>query len=607
MKPHCWLAWGCLVGVVAGCTTTQPKHPGATYDAIATELGRASTDRRVPDSVARALLPPLALEVPKNGEPAEGRFDLSVVEADIRQVVMALVTGTKYSMLMGADVTGKVTISLKNSTVMEALDTLRELYGYDHELKGSRIFLKSNTLQTRIFNVNYLAVSARDGSSVLAISSSASRSSGGSSSSTSTTTTSSTTSGSSSNSSGSVSAGSETSKVSMTSKTDFWKTLEDTLKALVGTKDGRAIIVNPMAGLLVISAFPNDFKQIEKYLKETRISVERQVMLEAKIVDVQLNNDSQSGINWASFGQSDSGNTKRVAGLLGPSAALTGTGTITPPSGATVNANTQLSSSIISAVTTGIAGSLAAASSGAVGLALSTTSFTALLSFLETQGSVSVLSSPRIATLNNQKAVLKVGSDKLYVSNVTATPGTTSTTGGSAPTTVTPTLQSYFDGISLDVTPQIDEDGNIILHVHPAISNITEQATTLPLGVSSAGVASTVTLNLAVISTNETDSIVRVQDGNIVAIGGLMKYEEWKDASGLPGTTDSAMGALFGQRANKMRKREMVILIKPTLIRSDREWQQDLKDTHSRLLSLAPPAEEKSPVPIRQIVIPKEK
>jgi len=598
MKLIRWLVWGCS-GFVVGCTTTQPKHPGATYDAIATELGRASADRRTPDSVARALLPPLVLEAPKNGEAAEGRFDLSVVDADVRQVVMALVTGTKYSMLMGEDIKGKVTVSLKNSTVMEALDTLRELYGYDHELKGSRIFLKANTLQTRIFNVNYLAASARDGSSVLAISSSASRSSGGSSSSSTSTSTSTTTSGSTS-SSGSVSAGSETSKVSMTSKTDFWKTLEDTLKALVGTKDGRTIIVNPMAGLLVISAFPNDFKQIDKYLKETRISVERQVMLEAKILDVELNSDSQSGVNWASFGQSEGGHTKRAAGLIGSSNSLKGDGTITPGTG--TFANTSLSTALASTVTTGLAGTLTAASKGFVGLALSTTSFTALLNFLETQGSVSVLSSPRIATLNNQKAVLKVGKDELFVSNVTVTPGTTTGTTTS-PATVSPTLQSYFNGISLDVTPQIDEDGNIILHVHPAVSSVTESAKTISLGTAGGDL----TLPLAVISTNETDSIVRVQDGNIVAIGGLMKHEEWKDAGGLPGTTDSAMGALFGQRASKMRKREMVILIKPTLIKSDREWQQDLKDTHARLLSLAPPVEEKSPVPIRQIVLPKEK
>lgn len=597
MKPIRWFVLGGVAfSLISGCTTTQPKHPGATYDAIATELARASTDRRVPDSVSRALLPPLALEAPKNGEAAEGRFDLSVVEADIRQVAMALVTGTKYSMLMGADATGKVTISLKNSTVMEALDTLRELYGYDYELKGNRIFLKSNTLQTRIFNVNHLASSARDGSSVLAISSSASRSSGGSTSSSSTTTT---TSSSTSSSSGS-SAGSETSKVSMTSKTDFWKTLEDTLKALIGTKDGRAVIVNPMAGLLIISAFPNNFQQIEKYLRETRISVERQVMLEAKILDVELNSDSQSGVNWASFGQSEGSNTKRTLGLIGAGSTLKGDGTITPGTGTFLNTST--STALASSITTGIAGTLTAASKGFVGLALSTTSFTALLNFLETQGNVSVLSSPRIATLNNQKAVLKVGKDELFVSNVTVTPGTTTGTTTS-PATVSPTLQSYFNGISLDVTPQIDEDGNIILHIHPAVSSVTESLKTISLGTAGGDLS----LPLAVINTNETDSIVRVQDGNIVAIGGLMKHEEWKDASGLPGTTGSAAGALFGQRASKMKKREMVILIKPTLIKSDREWQQDLKDTHARLLSMAPPVEEKSSAPVRQIVIPKEK
>ena len=98
------------------------------------------------------------------------------------------------------------------------------------------------------------------------------------------------------------------------------------------------------------------------------------------------------------------------------------------------------------------------------GLALATSNFASLLTFLETQGNVQVLSSPRLATLNNQKAVLKVGTDEFFVTGVSTT---STTTGSATQTSPTITVQPFFSGIVLDVTPQIDEDGNIILHVHP--------------------------------------------------------------------------------------------------------------------------------------------
>jgi MSHA biogenesis protein MshL len=223
------------------------------------------------------------------------------------------------------------------------------------------------------------------------------------------------------------------------------------------------------------------------------------------------------------------------------------------------------------------AGGLIAASAlgkGFFGLAFQSANFAALLNFLESQGSVSVLSSPRIATLNNQKAVLKVGTDELFVTNVTSSTTTTTTGSVSAPSV---TLQPYFSGISLDVTPQIDEDGNIILHVHPAVSTVTEKEKVIDLGA-----LGIYRLPLAASSINETDSIVRVQDGNIVAIGGLMRQEQSSDRSQLPGATGAVANAL-GQRSSALRKRELVILIKPTVIDNDRAWTQDIKDVQERV------------------------
>ncbi|MGH8741813.1 MAG: type II secretion system protein GspD, partial [Burkholderiales bacterium] len=223
------------------------------------------------------------------------------------------------------------------------------------------------------------------------------------------------------------------------------------------------------------------------------------------------------------------------------------------------------------------AGSFATASpAGAVfGLALQTANFASLLTFLESQGNVQVLSSPRIATLNNQKAVLKVGTDEFFVTNVTTT--TTSTTSGSQ-TSPSVTVQPFFSGIVLDVTPQIDEGSNIILHIHPAVSEVTESTRVVNLG----GGTPSITLPLAKSTVNESDTIVRVTDGNIVAIGGLMSVDVRDQRSGVPGVSDEGPGRLLRNTNTSSRKRELVILLKPTLIHSDREWEQDVRETRER-------------------------
>jgi MSHA biogenesis protein MshL len=215
--------------------------------------------------------------------------------------------------------------------------------------------------------------------------------------------------------------------------------------------------------------------------------------------------------------------------------------------------------------------SLPAAGSGLFGLAFARDGFQAVLGFLETQGDVQILSSPRIATLNNQKAVLKVGVEESYVTNMT--PGVAQT-GTSSATLPTPTLSSIFSGISLDVTPQIDEGRNIMLHVHPSVTRVTEVSKNI----------SGQSQPMASVSLNETDTLVRVQDGNIVAIGGLMQMESSRQSSGLPGTGSVPFFAtLLGNRANTGRKKEVVVLIKPTIIRSVQDWEAQTRRTRIAL------------------------
>lgn len=468
----------------------------------------------------------------------EPRFDLSVHNAPAAQVFLQLGVNTPYNILVSPEIAGNVTLSLKQTTVPEALETLRELFGYDFRMaSGNRVFVYPNTVQTRLYKINYLP-GRRQGASDLRVSSSSINQPASSGSS----------SGSTSGSSGSsTSRGQDTSSVRMTSDTDFWREVQEALNNLIGKEAGRSVTLNPSAGVIVVRGTPAELRQVGDYLRAIQLTIERQVMLEAKIVEVKLTKGSETGVNWTAFRGISSGSTK-VGGIgMAPGVTLTNTGSLK---------DSNLT------VTPGVSAAAEALGKGFYGLAFQSANFAALLSFLETQGDVKVLSSPRIATLNNQKAVLKVGSDELFVTGVSTTQTSTGSTTTSSPTL---SLQPFFSGISLDVTPQIDEGGVVMLHVHPAISSVSENEKVIDLGD-----LGTYRLPLASSSINETDSIVRVRDGQIVAIGGLMQQNSINDRSGVPGLSSlPGVGGLFRYQANTETKHELVILIKPTVIGED--------------------------------------
>lgn len=575
--PLRWLSLVLLLTTLAGCTTPQNKN-SAVMNTINDELLQATANRKAAPAIPDSALMPSLVQVPIR-PPSEPRFDLSVIEAPANQVFMALVSGTPYSMLLPPDLNGNITITLKNATLLEALDTIRELFGYEYRVQGKRIFIEANTMKTRVFQINFLA-SRRQGSSDLRVTGNSITTGGGKSGG------GDTQSGQASSSSGengaSSSRSNDTSRVSMTTDSDFWGDLKTALTAILGTTDGRSVVINAASGVVVVRAMPGELANVEKYLKATQLIADRQVMIEAKIVDVALSEGYQSGINWSTF---NGKNNRFSAGVVQPGGilrALPGQAISGIPSDAidAIGSSDELfaNGSTLLAGTGGLVAA-SALGQGFLGLAFQSANFSALLNFLETQGSVTVLSSPRIATVNNQKAVLKVGTDELFITNLT-TSTTTTTTG----TIVTPslTLEPYFSGISLDVTPQIDDDGNIVLHVHPMVSVVNEKNKTVNMGT-----LGSFSLPLATSNINETDSIVRIQDGNIVAIGGLMRQEQSSDRSQLPGAT-GIVANLLGQKNSGMIKRELVILIKPTIIRNDQSWTQDIKAVQERLQAYQP-------------------
>ena len=553
-----------LTLAVAGCAAQLAKHDETRKDI------NAIMDKAAEERAKEALLPPLVVQMPKpvKAKPLEQRFDLNVSDAPAAQVFMAIASGTRYSMIVHPNIRENISVNLKDVTVLEALNVLRDLYGYDYTVQGNRITVLPISMRTRVFRVNYIDAN-RSGRSDVRVSSGSitdTSSSGGGT-------------GGAITSGGSSQQVVQSAHVTTTSDNKFWADAEKSVSAIVGSGAGRSVIVNAQSGVIVVRAFPAELRAVESFLKEMQLIVDRQVMIEAKIIDVQLSQGFEAGINWAAF---RNGSTRAAAGVVRPGTEIGNTGTLSTPTSLLPDGSIDPASAF--SATMGATASLATGltAPGAVfGLALQTSNFAALLTFLETQGAVNVLSSPRVATINNQKAVLKVGDDSFFVTNIQTT---ATTSGAGTVTTPTITVQPFFSGIALDVTPQIDQDNNIILHVHPQVSRVVEQKKTIDLG--SLGVF---VLPLASSSINETDTIVRVQDGNIVAIGGLMRQESLSADSQVPGVGDvPGLGELFKQRNRTTTKSEVVILMKPTIIRNDGDWQRDLTDTRDRIRKLAP-------------------
>jgi len=500
--------------------------------------------------------------------PPEPRFDLIVNGAPARDVFLSLVSDTRYSMIVHPGVSGQLSVTLKGVTVRESLDAIRDVYGFDYSIDGRRITVFPPTLQTRVFTINALALQ-RSGRSEVRVSSGAAPASNANN---------------PANNSGAPVGGvagstntvlqQESSQLSTKVASDFWTETANALKALVGTGEGRTVITSPQTGTVAVRAMPEDLRHVEAWLKATRIAVERQVMLEAKIVEVELREGYQSGIDWSRIG--DRGAIGQTS--VNPSIP-TGVSTIINPLVSNTRGLPVLSSGTQSPAWPDLV-PLPSSGGGTLGLALARGGFQALLAFVESHGDTQILSSPRIATLNNQKAVLKVGTDDYFITGISGSNSGTNTgiNGNNGTTNQIPTLTltPFFSGIALDVTPQIDAADMITLHIHPSVSNVTEKVKQVDLG--SVG---NFRLPLASASVNESDTVVRIPDGHIVAIGGLMQMEATRRGSGVPGADSNPLTSmLFGNRANNGRKRELVVLIKPSIIRSAEDWEQ-----HNRMIS----------------------
>jgi len=534
--------------LLAGCQSVPSKWNDDVRDRIDTSLDpqKKSESAALPTEVSKGLLPPLEITVSDGRKaPVESRFDLSVSNAPARQVFMGLVEGTPYDMVLQPDVGGSVTLNLKDVTVPEALTALREAYGYEFRRDGNRYFILGRDMQTRIFRVNYLNLQRRGKSDTRVQGGEiGSRSSGTGATNTATTNT----------------TGNSSVQIETSSQSDFWKELGDNVRAIIGSGGERRVVVNAQAGIVVVRAMPDELRIIENYLGATHDSVNRQVVIEAKIVEVQLSDGFQAGINWSKV------NSKYTFGQVGGGTAAT--------SGASEIAGNIGNLNPTTGIFSQISGTNASAFGGIFSLAVNSGSFAAFLELLQSQGQVQVLSSPRVSTVNNQKAVIKIGGEDFFVTGVTNS--ATSTVGATTGPSVE--LTSFFSGIVLDVTPQIDEANNIVLHIHPSVSTITQKDKAFTV------FGSAVTLPLASSSIQESDNVVRAQSAQIIVIGGLMREATTDDNASVPFLGDiPIVGNLFKQRKITRVKRELVILLKPTIITGGADWSEDVKGAQERI------------------------
>uniref|UniRef100_Q0HZI6 Pilus (MSHA type) biogenesis protein MshL n=1 Tax=Shewanella sp. (strain MR-7) TaxID=60481 RepID=Q0HZI6_SHESR len=536
------------------CQTTDRPQPVASKEALATSMQTASQPTppppaTMPDAVQRELNANAMMGGLTPPMETERRIDVSAHDVDARVFFPSLVQGTPFSVAVHPDVQGTISLSLKGVTLSEAIQVVEDIYGYEVSREGRILRVFPAGMRTETFPLNYLYME-RDGLSLTSVSSgriSDNNNSNNNNSNNNNSNNGNFGNNSNNNNSNNGNYGNNNSSDSTNgtfirsrTKTDFWGELKETLSAIIGdTGGGRQVVVTPQAGLVTIRAYPNELRQVRAFLNSAESHLQRQVILEAKILEVTLSDGYQQGIQW-----------DNVLGHVG-------------------NTNINFGTS----AGAGLSDKITASLGGVTSLSIKGSDFNTMISLLDTQGDVDVLSSPRVTASNNQKAVIKVGTDEYFVTDVSST-----TVAGTTPvTTPQVELTPFFSGIALDVTPQIDKDGNVLLHVHPSVIDVKEQ--TKDIKVSSESLE----LPLAQSEIRESDTVIRAASGDVVVIGGLMKSENTEVVSQVPLLGDIPLvGELFKNRSKQKKKTELIIMLKPTVVGND-TWKNELERSKTLL------------------------
>ncbi len=531
-----------LLSLLLSCSTIPTAQDKTIDDAFETPKTSTETSPHTPpDAITDALIPEFdqtLFNASHRTEPS--RFNISLHGINAREFFMGLVIDTNKNMLVHPDVKGLISLKLKNVTLAQVMDAVQKIYGYDYKKSDIGYIVYPSTIQTRIFKLNRLDL-IREGQSSTRVTSGQisdnSNKRGRRNSSYSNSNNINDNGDSNQRSSISQSSGSW---IKTKTKTDFWQETETALLSIISIDPQATVVINRQTGTIVVRAKPMQLREVEQFIGITQNQLSRQVIIEAKIIEIILDDSHQAGVNWHSIA--------REAVKTAP--ILTGIGALG-------------SASVFREIFT------VGASSG---------DFAAYIELMETQGKTNILSSPRISTLNNQKAIIKVGDDEYFITEITSD---TETSGVGLSQSQDINFTPFFSGIALDVTPQINDNEEITLHIHPSITRVKNQIKEFTINGEPGS------LPMALNTVRESDSIVRAKNGQIIVIGGLMQEITIENKKGLALLSQIPyLGNLFRVNTGETKKSELVILLKPTIINSDADWSSYKNTSKQQLKQL---------------------
>ncbi|MFZ8169971.1 pilus (MSHA type) biogenesis protein MshL [Alteromonas macleodii] len=558
--------------VVAGCQSYGVGEEVKPHirDELARSQNTTSSKPTPPPQLNQELLAEVARYQALPAPTSQKMFAVSANNVDVRPFFDALVEDTPYSVAVHPAVSGQISLTLKEVALEDVLTIISRMYPLDVFLEGKVIQVMPSQLKTESIPVNFLMIKRFGVSNVSVIAGGVSeqdQNNGGNNGGI----------NGNNNISGNALGGQggfggqgglggnniqqlNGSNIQTTSENDFWSDLKEALKVLVSPTEGRQVVVSPQAGLVTVRALPSEIAVVKDFLNQSQESLQRQVVLEARIIEVTLNDGYQQGVRWdrIASGLTGSVNFGFSGGAIASNFAANTAAGIDPA---------------INAVN-GIGNSISTDIGGVSTLRISRGDFDGVINMLQTQGDVQMLSNPRVTVTNNQKAVIKVGQDEYFVTDVSTSEDQSATqTENENDIELTP----FFSGIALDVTPQIDRSGSVILHVHPSVTETAEQTKIIQVGDQQ------ILLPLAQSNIRESDTVIRARDGEIVVIGGLMETVTSEQESKTPLLGDIPfIGNAFKNKAKTQSKRELVILIRPSVVQPD-TWEKQRLRTQSLL------------------------
>ena len=606
--------------VLAGCATPPPPPSGHHLEVAPQIEGKAPEFATIP-----ALPAP-----PKPSEKPE-LYSVVVQDMGVQSLLFALARDAKVNVSVHPGIAGTVTMSLLDQTLTEILDIISNQVDMRYELEGKKLSIMPDTPFLKMYRINYPNIVRNSQSSVSISTNVASTGGGGGGGSNASSTTVTNisnnafwetltnnlrdllretdklkkdtqaaarstslvataqpiltpqpgaTPGQATTTAGGVSAktGTGIAATQTTAPTPYPvpvaapTTVVQTSPSAPATtySESAAIIANPENGIISVRATQRQHEKVREFLDGIMGNARRQVLIEATIVEVDLSDRFQQGIDWT---------------LLRTSGTANGSGITITPAGPTTG---QLTGGLLSSLST-LTWNQATAEY----------SLTSALRLLESFGTLRVLSSPKLSVLNSQTSVLKVVDNEVYFRiDVTAGTAATATSPAIAPT-YTSTINTVPVGFLMTVTPQISSDGEVILNLRPTISRISAYATDPSPALAAAGVVN----KIPVVQSREMESILRVQSGNIAVLGGLIQDTRDRKVDAVPGLNSlPVLGNLFRNQDNKSRKTELVIFLRPTVLTDPsldgdfqnlRSYMSEAKDAFTR------PAEQGKTVPAR--------